>query len=132
MSPGYLLDTDWIIDHFHRIEPVTRKVGEMSSAGVAISIISLAELYEGVHYSRDPSQSEAVLQRFLAAVSVLPVDEDICKIFGRERGKLRQRHTIVGDFDLLIASTCLRYGLPVCTNNRRHFELVEGLQIISA
>ena len=38
----------------------------------------------------------------------------------------------VGDFDLLIGATGLRYGLTVLTNNRRHFELIEGLTIESA
>ncbi|MBI3989955.1 MAG: type II toxin-antitoxin system VapC family toxin [candidate division NC10 bacterium] len=98
---------------------------------LAISIISLAELYEGVHYSRNPAQSEAVLQRFLASVSVLPIDEDVCRIFGRERGKLRQEGKAIGDFDLLIASTCFCHDLTLCTNNRRHFEMVEGLRMVS-
>lgn len=38
---------------------------------------------------------------------------------------------MIGDFDLLIAATCLRHGLTLCSNNRRHFEAVEGLQILS-
>ena len=38
---------------------------------------------------------------------------------------------LVGDFDLMIAATCLRHGLQICTNNRRHFEAVEGLSIVS-
>jgi predicted nucleic acid-binding protein len=38
---------------------------------------------------------------------------------------------MVGDFDLLIGATGLRHGLTVLTNNRRHFELIEGLPIES-
>jgi len=38
---------------------------------------------------------------------------------------------MVGDFDLLIGATGLRYGLTVLTNNLRHFELIEGLPIES-
>ncbi len=131
MSLAYLVDTDWIIDHFNQVESITRKLEELWPAGLAISIISLAELYEGVHYSRNPAQSEAILQHFVAGVTVLPIDEKVCRIFGRERGKLRQERKAIGDFDLLIASTCLCHGLTLCTNNRRHFEMVEGLRIIS-
>ncbi len=96
-----------------------------------MSIISLAELYEGVYYSRNPTESEVVLQRFLTGISVLPVDEDVCKVFGRERGKLRREGKTVGDFDLLIASTCFHHDLTLCTNNRRHFEMLEGLRMVS-
>jgi tRNA(fMet)-specific endonuclease VapC len=62
---------------------------------------------------------------------VLGLDDEICKTFGRERGKLRQQRKLVGDLDLLIASTCLRYNLTLLTNNRRHFEQVEGLELMS-
>lgn len=33
--------------------------------------------------------------------------------------------------DLLIASTCLYYNLALLTDNRRHYEMVEGLKIVS-
>lgn len=69
--------------------------------------------------------------RFLDGVTVMPIDEEVCDLFGRERGKLRQQGRLIGDFDLLIAATCLRHDLTVCTNNRRHFEVVEGLRIVS-
>ena len=131
MSPAYVIDTDWIIDHFNGIEQITRKLVEMRSAGLAVSIVSLAELYEGVLYSKSPTQSKAILQRFLASIPILPIDEDVCEVFGRERGRLRQRGAAIGDFDLLIASTCLRHNLTLCTNNRRHFALVDGLRMIS-
>ena len=63
---------------------------------------------------------------------MLGVDEEVCKIFGRERGRLRKAGQLIGDFDLLIAATGLHYRLTVLTNNRQHFERVEGLQIESA
>ena len=67
---------------------------------MAVSIISLAELYEGVHYSRDPVHSEASLQQFLTGLSVLPIDDEVWRIFGRDRGRLRQQGRTIGDFML--------------------------------
>jgi tRNA(fMet)-specific endonuclease VapC len=128
----YLIDTDWVIDHFHHIERVTRRLEELAPQGLALSIVSLAELYEGVYYSRDPAESEEVLQRFLdPSLSILGIDEETCKIFGRERGRLRAAGLIIGDVDLLIAATALQYNLTLLTNNRRHFERVEGLRLES-
>jgi predicted nucleic acid-binding protein len=43
----YLIDTDWIIDHLNHIERITRRLEELAPEGLALSIISLAELYEG-------------------------------------------------------------------------------------
>ena len=43
-----LVDTDWIIDHLKGIEKVREKLKEFRQyGGIAVSIISLAELYEG-------------------------------------------------------------------------------------
>jgi predicted nucleic acid-binding protein len=131
MTLGYLVDTDWIIDHLNQIARVVNRLRELRPQGLALSIASLAELYEGVHYSRDPEQSQQALDAFLEDVTVLGIDEEICKIFGRERGRLRRQGQLIGDLDLLIAATCMHYSLTLLTNNRRHFDRIEGLSIES-
>lgn len=128
----YLIDTDWVVDHLRQEEEITRKLEELAPQGLALSIVSLAELYEGVYYSRNPAQSEEGLRRFLdPALTLLGIDEETCQIFGRERGRLRRQGRSIGDIDLFIAATGLRHNLVVLTNNRRHFDVVEGLEIIS-
>ena len=131
MTLRYLVDTDWVIDHLNQIERVVNRLRELRPQGLALSIASLAELYEGVHYSRDPEQSRQALDAFLEDVTVLGIDEEICKIFGRERGRLRRQGQLIGDLDLLIATTCVHYGLTLLTNNRRHFDRIEELSIES-
>jgi tRNA(fMet)-specific endonuclease VapC len=90
MTICYLIDTDWVIDHLNQIERVVTRLKELRPQGLALSIVSLAELSEGVQYSREPDQSQQALDAFLEDVSVLGIDEEICKIFGRERGRLRK------------------------------------------
>jgi len=80
----------------------------------------------------DQQQNEKGLNDFLTGVSVVGVDDETSRIFGRERGRLRREGRRIADFDLLIASTCLRHNLTLLSNNRRHFEQVEGSTIISA
>ena len=130
MKISYLIDTDWIIDHFNQQEKITRKLNDLIPEGIALSIISLAELYEGVIYSKDPAKSQKVLSTFIKEFPALELNESICKIFGLERGKLRQKKKVVSDFDLLIASTCLHHNLTLLTNNRKHYKMVDGLKII--
>lgn len=128
----YLIDTDWIINHLKGESKVVKKLEELAPEGVAISMISLAELYEGVYYSRDPAKSQELLDEFLAPdLKILNVDEEICKVFGKERGRLRQQRKMISDFDLLIASTCLYHKLTLLTNNRKHYEVVDRLNIFS-
>jgi predicted nucleic acid-binding protein len=41
----YLIDTDWVIDHLKGEERVVKQLEELASEGIAISVISLAEIY---------------------------------------------------------------------------------------
>jgi len=128
----YLVDTDWIIDHLKGIEKVREKLKEFRQyGGIAVSIISLAELYEGIYSSKDPIKDQRLLENLLTQFSVLAIDREICKVFGRERTKLRKKKQLIGDMDLLIASTALHHNLTILTNNLKHFERVEGLKTFS-
>jgi tRNA(fMet)-specific endonuclease VapC len=131
MTVRYLIDTDWVIHYLNGHPEIVRRLHTLQPEGVGLSVISLAELYEGIYYSTDPEGNERDLHDFLRGVNTIGIDEETCKIFGRERGRLRKAGQLIGDFDLLIAATGLHYGLTVLTNNRQHFERVEGLQIES-
>ena len=131
MSLHYLIDTDWVIHYLHAHPAIVARLDALQPQGLALSIISLAELYEGVYYSRDPEGDEQDLNNFLRGVTVLGLDEAIVKMFGRERGRLRAAGTLIGDLDLLIGATTLHHSLTLLTNNRRHFERVTGLRMES-
>jgi tRNA(fMet)-specific endonuclease VapC len=126
-----LIDTDWAVHHLNGVEKVRSKLAELRPHGLGLSTISLAELYEGVYYSRDPQRSQQQLESFLSSVAVLDVSKEICQVFGRQRGFLRQKGLLISDFDLLIAATCLHHNLTLLTNNLRHFQRIEGLEIVS-
>ena len=131
MTLAYLVDTDWAIEHLRGRPAVTQRLQDLQPEGLALSVISLAELYEGVFYSRNPEQSEEMLNRFLQSVAVIGLDEEVAKVFGRERGRLRALGMMIGDFDLLIGATALQYDLTLLSNNRQHFERIEGLRLVA-
>jgi len=131
MKFSYLIDTDWIIHYLNGSRNIVSKLRSLEKEGFAISVISLAELYEGIYYSTNPDGNEKALNDFLSGVSIIGVEDEICRLFGKERGRLRQTKKLIGDFDLLIASTCLHHNLTLLTNNRKHYKMVEGLKILS-
>jgi tRNA(fMet)-specific endonuclease VapC len=131
MTARYLIDTDWTIDYLSGRQPIIERLQALQPAGLALSIISLAELYEGVLYSTDPVGNERALQNFLAVVEVLGIEQDTARRFGQERGRLGAAGMLIADADLLIGTTALSHGLILLTNNRRHFERLEGLLIES-
>jgi tRNA(fMet)-specific endonuclease VapC len=131
VKASYLIDTDWIIYYLTGKPVIVSKLKELHPQGLAICILSVAELYEGVYYSRNPATSQKGLEDLLGYIPSLEIDLEICRIFGRQRGKLRKQGNLIGDLDLLIAATCLRHDLTLLTNNVRHFERLEGLRVFS-
>ena len=116
----YLVDSDWAIDYLNGIRRTVERIAPLLSEGIGISIISLAEIYEGFYGSTNRD-----------ALEVLYLDEEICRIFAQERRRLRSIGSLFGDFDLLIGATAIHHNLTVLTNNRRHFGRIEGISIIS-
>ena len=128
---SYLVDTDWAINHLNGQQRTRQRLEELAAMGLAFSAVSLAEVYEGIYYSRDPEGNEQALAEFLQDVTILVIDEETSRLFGKERGRLRAEGKRVSDFDLMIGVTALQYDLTLLTNNRRHFEEIGGLQIES-
>ena len=101
----YLVDTDWAIEYMRRREPVTSRLVELFPYGLGISIISLAEIYEGILGADEPQDDERILQEFLDGVAIVHLDDATCRIFARERSRLRSSGNLIGDLDILIGST---------------------------
>ena len=81
--------------------------------------------------ARNPEAKEQVLNKFLEWVTVVGLDADTANLFGKERHRLRQAGSLIGDMDLLIGVTAVQHNVTLLTNNRRHFERITGIQIES-
>ena len=128
----YLIDTDWVINWLHGVQRVINRVEQLRPDGIAISVISIAELYDGVFGGTDPARKEQELLDFLArGIARLDVDSATATLFARERSRLRRAGTPIGDCDLLIGATALRHNLTLLSNNRRHFQRINGLNLLS-
>ncbi len=130
----YLVDTDWIIEYLKGNDNIVSILQKLFDAGLFVSTISVAELYEGVYTSNSNSgklRHEENLMNFLSGVVVLGIDIEACKFFGKHRSELRRKGELIGDFDLLIASTALSNKLTVLTNNKNHFERIHQLNVLS-
>jgi predicted nucleic acid-binding protein len=89
MKASYLVDTDWAIDYLNGQERTRKRLRELADGGLAFSMLSLGEVYEGILYSKDPEKDEQVLRDFLRFVAIVNIDNETCRLFGSERGRLR-------------------------------------------
>ena len=109
----FLIDTDWAIAHLRGNHDVSSRIAELVPDGIGISIVSVAELYEGVAHSENPLDDEQKLHRFIDILEIVPLDQPTCKLFGQERARLRANGQLFGDLDLLIGCTAIHHGLVV-------------------
>ena len=93
-----------------------------------ISEITLAELKYGVECSAYYEKNKKALTDFLTGVRILPIFQTI-DTFAIEKARLRKAGTLVDDFDLLIGSTSVFYGLIMVTNNTTHLGKINGIVI---
>lgn len=98
--------------------------------GLAISVATLAELYEGVASARDPAAAGSALNNFLQLVTIIRLSETVAARFGKEAALLRRSGQPLPDFDLVIAATALHHGLILLTEDG-HFARIAGLQVQS-
>lgn len=125
----YLIDTDWLINALTDRGAARDVLEAFSDRGLAVSIISLAELYAGIVGRPDETASVRVIARFLRTYDLLGLTESIMLTFSRIRAHLNAQGQPLPNFDLLIAATAIDTNRVLITRNRRHFDRVPGLQI---
>jgi len=126
---SYLVDTDVVANALKgRPEEVTL-LTNLSSQGLAISLITYGEIYDGIYYGRDPQANERIFQQFLRWVDVLPLNRTVMRQFARIRGHLRRSGQIIPDPDLLIAAIALYRNFTLVTHNTRHFSRIPDLKL---
>lgn len=126
---SYLVDSDRVAWYLKGRPEAVSLLDDLASHGLAISLITYGELYEGIYYGATPRLSEQGFQAFLKLVDVLPLNRSIMRRFARIRGELRQRGDLIPDPDLLIAATALHHGLILVTGNVRHFQRITDLPL---
>jgi tRNA(fMet)-specific endonuclease VapC len=123
----YLVDTDWIIDALANIPDAITALRLFARDGIAVSIVSYAELFDGAYGSQHPQAEIARIQQFLASYPVINLSEAIGDRFGQTRSRLRSRGMLIPDLDLLIGVTAVVHNLTIMTRNVRHFGRIPGL-----
>jgi tRNA(fMet)-specific endonuclease VapC len=125
----YLLDTNIVIyvmkrrplDVLHRFNQHAHRM--------AISSITLAELYHGAEKSTRVADNFRAIEDFCSRIDVLPYGPKAAQHYGSIRAALEKIGQPIGINDLHIAAHARSEGLVVVTNNTAEFARVPALQI---
>lgn len=94
-----------------------------------MSIVAVAEVYEGAFNTADPQRILDGMREFLSDFAVLSVTDQIVQRFAQTRAMLKQHGQMIPGMDVLIAWTALDTDLTLITRNLRHFTRIPGLQL---
>lgn len=125
----YLLDTNICIFLMKGRRDVGDRLHAIGVSNCFISEITKAELLYGAYNSKRNKEKElALVERLLSLFTIIPISE-VIPVYARQKARLRRAGTPVDDLDLFIGSTAITYGYTMVTENVRHFELQEGIEL---
>ena len=129
---AFLFDTDAISELLHPrpAAAYVKWIMKVAREEQFTSAVVMGELYKGAYRSQDRERHLTNIEhRILSAVTVLPYDIDIAKVFGKIRAHLEERGTILPDADIQIAATAIDHDLELITGNLRHFSRISNLKL---
>jgi len=124
----FVLDTNICIYCLKGKHEIRRKIEQVGTDHLKITIISLAELKYGAYYSQKVNENLKNIDNFLKQVRILFFNNEAAGLFGKIKADLRRSGQIIEDFDILIASIVMGYDDILVTGNVDHFSKINGLK----
>lgn len=119
-----LCDTNILIEFYKGNQQILDALHRIGSASLAVSVVTVGELYFGARNRRELSK----IQNHLSQIQQFALDEDISTTFV----ELMRKYVLSNKIsipDALIASTAICKGLPVYTLNTKDFHYIPGLDL---
>ena len=125
----YLLDTNIVIYVLKRRPIEVLSLFNDNASRMAISAITLSELFHGAEKSTRVSNNLVAIEDFCSRLEVLPYGAKAAQHYGAIRASLEKTGQPIGVNDLHIAAHARSEGLVVVTNNVGEFARVPALQV---
>ena len=124
----YILDADWAVHTLAGRPPYVETLRRLEPEGLALSWVTVGEVYEGAFGLPNPQGHLASFRRFLKPLRILGLNDPIMEYFAEVRALLRRRGELIPDLDIIVGATALHHDLTVLTNDR-HFARIPDLKL---
>ena len=125
----YLLDTNIVIYVLKRRPIEVLSLFNDNASRMAISAITLSELFHGAEKSTRVSNNLVAIEDYCSRLEVLPYGAKAAQHYGAIRAGLEKTGQPIGVNNLHIAAHARSEGLVVVTNNVGEFARVPALQV---
>ena len=126
----YLLDTNIISYWMRGDQRIIEKIKCCSPAELALSTITLAEIYYGIEKSSvKKKERRKKIEHIKSLLDIYPFNEHAAKAYGVIRAQLENTGRPISERDLQIASIAVANRLCVVTHNTKEFDRVQKLSV---
>lgn len=127
-----LIDTDILSQFFRGNKKVIAKMTAYLHVynSISLSIITFYEILNGLYYKDSRNMLTKFLE-FSAMNKIVPLTIHSTKVSAQIFADLRKKGITIGHTDVLIAGIALTNGMKLITNNTKHFQEIENLDIES-
>jgi len=106
-------------------------VRHFQSKVLAISFITVGELYFGAEKARWGDRKRKQLESTLRNFVVIPYDHEIARCYGRLVAERQSAGRPIAPNDAWIAACTVRHRVPLVTHNANDFSGITGLAVIT-
>ena len=107
---SYLLDADWAIHALAGRRQAVTILEQLAPQGIALSWVSVGEIYERAFHSPNPQAHLATFREFLEPFRLLGLSDPVMERFADVRAYLRRRGGGHPGFRVLLGATALVPG----------------------
>ncbi|MBU0756730.1 MAG: type II toxin-antitoxin system VapC family toxin [Nanoarchaeota archaeon] len=127
----YCLDTNIIIEHLRDNRLIKEKIIALTKYGADFSItpITICELYKGAYKSKNIEHNIKQVKTTVATMKIIEFNENAYLAYGKIHKELMSKGTMTSEMDLLIGCLAYSFNATLVTQNKKHFENIQGLKV---
>ncbi|MBI2647420.1 type II toxin-antitoxin system VapC family toxin [Candidatus Woesearchaeota archaeon] len=126
------VDSDYVINYLRGrtyTQDIIKKI-KNKELEAYISVVTLFELYVGALLSINPKKRFEDVEILLNWFNIIEINKEIMLIAAKIHVELRKKGFMLEIQDVLIGATAISMNIGLLTNNKKHFEKINGLQLL--
>jgi predicted nucleic acid-binding protein len=104
----------------------------LAGAELCVTFVTVGELHRGAAHARWGARRIGALEAWLARLTAIPGDRAVARRWGELTGHGLTIGRPLPANDAWIAACCLTHGVGLATLNRRDYDSIEELRLVSA
>jgi len=126
-----VVDTDVASYIFNWHSLAQQYADALRGSELILSFMTIAELRMGAISAGWGGRRRLLLEQFMQRFELVYADNDLCTVWARIRADARAAGRALSPQDAWIAATALALDAPLATNNRRDFDRVPKIRLLS-